>query len=68
MSSSNSPSDDYIHNYYNPNQTHQGLDGQTPIPTPTHITAKVEDVKLKSNSCDGRTLPYLQTDCLISIS
>lgn len=38
---------DYIHNYYNTHRPHQGLDGQTPIPTPTHLPVKVEEVKLK---------------------
>lgn len=39
---------DYILNYYNSNRTHQGLDGQTPIPTPTHLPVNVEDIKLKA--------------------
>ena len=38
---------DYIHNYYNTHRPHQGLDGLTPIPTPTHLPVKVEEVKLK---------------------
>ncbi|WP_163969573.1 integrase core domain-containing protein [Oceanobacillus halotolerans] len=39
---------DYIHNYYNTNRTHQGIGGQTPIPTPTHLPVKVEEVKMKA--------------------
>ena len=38
----------YIQNYYNTNRTHLGLNGQTPIPTPTHLPVKAEDVKLKA--------------------
>lgn len=39
---------DYIHNYYNTHRPHQGIQGQTPIPTPTHLSVKAEDVKLKA--------------------
>lgn len=39
---------DYIHNYYNSNRTHQGIHGQTPIPTPKHLPSRAEDIKLKA--------------------
>ncbi|GAE92441.1 hypothetical protein JCM21714_1443 [Gracilibacillus boraciitolerans JCM 21714] len=41
---------DYIHNYYNSHRTHQGLAGQTPIPTPKHLPVKAEELKLKATS------------------
>lgn len=41
---------DYIHNYYNTHRPHQGIDGQTPIPTPIHLPVKAEDVKLKATA------------------
>lgn len=37
---------EYIENYYNPHRTHQGLGGQTPIPTPEYPLTDVSDTKL----------------------
>ncbi|TFE04224.1 transposase [Jeotgalibacillus salarius] len=39
---------DYISNYYNTDRTHQGIGGQTPIPTPKHVPVKEGDLKLKA--------------------
>lgn len=39
---------DYIHNYYNTNRPHESLDGQTPVPTPTHLPIEMKETKLKA--------------------
>nr|WP_240456728.1 hypothetical protein [Virgibacillus halodenitrificans] len=41
---------DYIHNYYNTNKTHQGINNRTPILTPTYLPVNAEDVKLKATT------------------
>ena len=44
---------EYVHKYYNPSRTHQGLDGQTPIPTPKHKSTTVAETRLKSKPVLG---------------
>ncbi|MTV49618.1 transposase [Heliobacillus mobilis] len=39
---------EYIQGYYNPHRTHQGIHGQTPIPSPTYLPTTVAKTKLKS--------------------
>lgn len=39
---------EYVHHYYNPHRTHQGLDGQTPIPSPVYLPSKVAKTKIKA--------------------
>ena len=40
--------DEYINNYYNTDRTHQGLDGNTPIPTPKYGVVDIDDFKIKT--------------------
>lgn len=37
--------DEYINDYYNTARTHQGLDGNTPIPTPKYGVVDIDDLK-----------------------
>ena len=39
---------EYVHNYYNTNRTHQGINCKTPIRKPTYIPANAKDIKLKA--------------------
>ena len=39
---------EYIHDYYNTNRTHQGINGQTPIRTPKYIPVDAKDLKLET--------------------
>ncbi|WP_456273188.1 transposase [Bacillus sp. AK031] len=39
---------EYINHYYNTDRTHQGIHGQTPVPTPKHLPVKAADIKLKA--------------------
>lgn len=45
--------DEYIHKYYNPHRTHQGLDGNTPIPSPDYPKTLVKDTLLISEPILG---------------
>jgi putative transposase len=40
---------EYINDYYNTNRTHQGLGGNTPIPSPRYLPTTVKNTKLKAN-------------------
>ncbi len=44
---------EYVHKYYNPHRTHQGLNGQTPIPTPEYKPTTAAETKLKSTPVLG---------------
>jgi putative transposase len=44
---------EYVHKYYNPHWTHQGLDGQTPIPTREYNPTTAAETKLKSTPVLG---------------
>ena len=37
---------EYVEGYYNPHRTHQGIDGQTPIPSPQYPLTDVASTKL----------------------
>lgn len=39
---------EYIEDYYNTERTHQGINGQTPIPSPLYIPVDAKDLKLKA--------------------
>ncbi|GAB4074289.1 integrase core domain-containing protein [Barrientosiimonas marina] len=39
---------EYVHNYYNSHRTHQGINSNTPIPTPTHLPVNINQAKLKA--------------------
>ena len=38
---------EYIHNYYNTNRTHQGINCETPIRKPKYIPIHAKDIKVK---------------------
>ena len=38
----------YIHNYYNTNRTHQGINCETPIKRPPYIPTDAKDIKIKA--------------------
>ena len=38
---------EYVHEYYNTHRTHQGLDGQTPIPSPKYPSTNAEETILE---------------------
>ncbi|GAB4073758.1 hypothetical protein GCM10028778_12610 [Barrientosiimonas marina] len=38
---------EYVHNYYNSHRTNQGINFNTPIPTPTYLPVNVNQAKLK---------------------
>lgn len=40
--------DGYINEYYNSHRTHQGLDGNTPIPTPEYEATDINEFKIKT--------------------
>ena len=40
--------DGYINDYYNTHRTHQGLDGNTPIPTPKNEVVEIDAFKIKT--------------------
>lgn len=40
--------DGYINDYYNTHRTHQGLDGNTPIPTPEYEPVDIDEFKIKT--------------------
>ncbi|MGO4890251.1 transposase [Anaerobacillus sp. MEB173] len=40
---------EYIYDYYNTNRTHQGLRGNTPVPSPVYLPTTVKNTKLKAN-------------------
>lgn len=44
---------EYIHDYYNPHRTHQGINGQTPIPSPKYKPTTAAETKLKSTPVLG---------------
>lgn len=44
---------EYIHKYYNPHRTHQGLGGQTPIPSPEYPLTTMAETKLKATPVLG---------------
>ncbi|WP_202595666.1 integrase core domain-containing protein [Pontibacillus yanchengensis] len=39
---------EYVHDYYNSHRTHQGINNKTPVPSPTYLPGRVEDIKLKA--------------------
>lgn len=39
---------EYVHNYYNTNRTHQGINCETPIRKPKYIHVDAKDIKIKS--------------------
>lgn len=39
---------EYIHNYYNTNRTHQGINCETPISKPKYLPADAKDIQLKA--------------------
>jgi transposase InsO family protein len=39
---------EYIDGYYNPHRTHQGIGGQTPIPSPAYMPTKAAETKLNA--------------------
>lgn len=45
---------EYVHKYYNPHRTHQGIDGRTPIPSPAYKPTTAAETKLKSTPVLGR--------------
>ncbi|QGU00427.1 Mobile element protein [Candidatus Syntrophocurvum alkaliphilum] len=44
---------EYIEDYYNTHRTHQGINGNTPIPSPTYLPTKAKNSKLKSTPVLG---------------
>ena len=44
---------EYIHKYYNPHRTHQGLGGHTPIPSPEYPPTTIAETKLKATPVLG---------------
>lgn len=44
---------EYIYSYYNTHRTHQGLNRETPEPSPTYLPTRAEDTKLKSTPILG---------------
>lgn len=44
---------EYVHKYYNPHRTHQGIDGQTPIPSPKYEPTTMAETKLISTPVLG---------------
>ena len=44
---------EYVHCYYNPCRTHQGIDGRTPIPSPKYPPTTISETKLKATPVLG---------------
>jgi len=44
---------EYVHKYYNTHRTHQGLGGQTPIPSPVYPPTTMAETKLKATPVLG---------------
>ena len=39
---------EYINDYYNTNRTHQGINGKTPVASPTYLPTSIAETKLES--------------------
>lgn len=44
---------EYVHEYYNPHRTHQGIECKTPMPSPVYELTKIADTKLTSKAVLG---------------